>query len=42
MNPFRLPDTTERLAVPGCEDEYVLALDVFHHMHCLDIVRMVL
>lgn len=39
---LRLPDTTERLAVPGREDKYVLTLDVFHQMHCLDVMRMAL
>ncbi|RWA09506.1 hypothetical protein EKO27_g5598 [Xylaria grammica] len=38
----QLPEETERLPVPGREDEYLVTLDVFHQMHCLDIVRMAL
>ncbi|KAI1119425.1 hypothetical protein F5Y14DRAFT_395250 [Nemania sp. NC0429] len=35
-----LPEGTERLPTVGREDEYAVTLDVFHQMHCLDIVRM--
>ncbi len=38
----RLPEKTERLAVRGREHEYVITLDVFHQIHCLDVVRMAL
>lgn len=38
----RLPEETERLPVPGRENEYVITLDVFHQLHCLDVVRMAL
>ncbi|PYI06043.1 hypothetical protein BO78DRAFT_316369, partial [Aspergillus sclerotiicarbonarius CBS 121057] len=38
----QLLDQTERLPLAGREDEYVITLDVFHQMHCLDIVRMAL
>lgn len=37
-----LPEQTERLAIEGREDQYVMTLDVFHQMHCLDVVRMAL
>lgn len=37
-----LPEQTERLAVKGREDHFVMTLDVFHQMHCLDVVRMAL
>ncbi|KAI1184162.1 hypothetical protein F5B17DRAFT_413218 [Nemania serpens] len=37
-----LPEETERLPTVGREDEYAVTLDVFHQMHCLDIVRMAL
>ncbi|KAH8888127.1 hypothetical protein GQ53DRAFT_826684 [Thozetella sp. PMI_491] len=37
-----LPEKTERLPVEGREDEFVVTLDVFHQMHCLDVVRMAL
>ncbi|KAI0968524.1 hypothetical protein F4678DRAFT_482107 [Xylaria arbuscula] len=35
-----LPEETERLPLTGRETEYAITLDVFHQMHCLDIVRM--
>ena len=38
----RLPNKTERLAVPGRENEFIITLDVFHQLHCLDVVRMAL
>ncbi|GJN83104.1 hypothetical protein PLIIFM63780_006652 [Purpureocillium lilacinum] len=38
----RLPEQTERLPLQGREDEYVVTLDAFHQMHCLDVVRMAL
>ncbi|GAB0146327.1 hypothetical protein EsHS_00006734 [Epichloe bromicola] len=38
----RLPEETERLPAPGRENEYVITLDVFHQLHCLDVVRMAL
>jgi hypothetical protein len=38
----QLPENTERLAVPRRENEYVITLDVFHQLHCLDVVRMAL
>lgn len=37
-----LPEKTERLPVKGRENEFVVTLDVFHQMHCLDVVRMAL
>jgi hypothetical protein len=37
-----LPDTTTRIPVPGRENEYQATVDVFHQMHCLDVVRMAL
>ena len=37
-----LPEETQRLAWPGREDEYLVTLDIFHQMHCLDVVRMAL
>ncbi|KAK4455394.1 hypothetical protein QBC34DRAFT_389824 [Podospora aff. communis PSN243] len=37
-----LPDETERLPLQGRETEYAITLDVFHQLHCLDIVRMAL
>lgn len=38
----KLPEQTSRFNWPGREDEYILTLDVFHQMHCLDVVRMAL
>ncbi|KAL3961285.1 hypothetical protein ACCO45_002808 [Purpureocillium lilacinum] len=38
----RLPEQTERLPLQGRENEYVVTLDAFHQMHCLDVVRMAL
>lgn len=35
-----LPENTERLPLEGREDEFVVTLDIFHQMHCLDIIRM--
>ncbi|KAI8627966.1 hypothetical protein F5Y19DRAFT_160058 [Xylariaceae sp. FL1651] len=35
-----LPENTERLPLEGREGEYIITLDVFHQMHCLDIIRM--
>lgn len=34
-----LPENTERLPLEGREGEYIITLDVFHQMHCLDIIR---
>jgi hypothetical protein len=36
----QLPEKTERLPLHGREEDYVVTLDVFHQMHCLDVVRM--
>ncbi|OAQ76796.1 hypothetical protein VFPFJ_10578 [Purpureocillium lilacinum] len=38
----QLPEQTERLPLRGRENEYVVTLDAFHQMHCLDVVRMAL
>ncbi|KAJ6437215.1 slyX domain-containing protein [Purpureocillium lavendulum] len=38
----QLPEQTERLPLKGRESEYIVTLDAFHQMHCLDIVRMAL
>ncbi|KAH0528012.1 hypothetical protein TsFJ059_002926 [Trichoderma semiorbis] len=37
-----LPERTARLPLEGRENEYVMTLDIFHQMHCLDVVRMAL
>ncbi|KAF4625988.1 hypothetical protein G7Y89_g12180 [Cudoniella acicularis] len=39
---MKLPEETSRFNWPSREDEYILTLDVFHQMHCLDVVRMAL
>ncbi|KAK0732542.1 tat pathway signal sequence [Apiosordaria backusii] len=36
----RLHDKTERAPVPGFEDRYVVGIDVFHQLHCLNMIRM--
>ncbi|KZS87710.1 hypothetical protein SISNIDRAFT_419206 [Sistotremastrum niveocremeum HHB9708] len=35
-----LPNWTE--AIPGDEDHYAVALDVFHQLHCLNLIRKAL
>ncbi|KZS87708.1 hypothetical protein SISNIDRAFT_535241 [Sistotremastrum niveocremeum HHB9708] len=35
-----LPNRTEQ--IPGDEDHYVVALDVFHQLHCLNVIRKAL
>jgi hypothetical protein len=37
-----LLDKTERLPLRGRETEHAITLDVFHQLHCLDVVRMAL
>lgn len=36
------PDATARLLVEGRENEFAMTLGVFHHLHCLDVIRMAL
>jgi hypothetical protein len=31
----RLETKSERIAIPGLENEYMVGLDVFHQLHCL-------
>ncbi|KAJ7638072.1 hypothetical protein B0H17DRAFT_1106337 [Mycena rosella] len=36
--PARLPNKTS--AIPGDDDHYIVSLDVFHSLHCLNKIRM--
>ncbi|KAK1751709.1 hypothetical protein QBC47DRAFT_433713 [Echria macrotheca] len=35
----RMKNETERVPIPGYENEYVVGLDVFHQLHCLNVIR---
>ncbi|UNI18540.1 hypothetical protein JDV02_004803 [Purpureocillium takamizusanense] len=35
----RLINKTEHVAIPGLEDKYMTGLDVFHQLHCLNMIR---
>ncbi|RAH46174.1 oxidase ustYa family protein [Aspergillus brunneoviolaceus CBS 621.78] len=36
---MKLPNVTSRVAEPGLEDQYMVVLDVFHQLHCLNFIR---
>ncbi|KAK1755484.1 hypothetical protein QBC47DRAFT_413247 [Echria macrotheca] len=36
----KMIDTTEKMPVRGFEQDYVVGLDVFHQLHCLNMIRM--
>lgn len=31
----QLPEKTEKIPVPGRENQYIASIDVFHQLHCL-------